>query len=118
MCFWFSVLIIVTASLHEQGHWLDDSRLINSYTLQPQDLLELQLRSHYIQLPPPGGDLNYGDHYAEGTLFKLSKKSKSVSMLTNHGGKEALGVWKERWVVLQGHRLLIYHKRKVKPAVR
>ncbi|KAF9563396.1 hypothetical protein EC968_004874 [Mortierella alpina] len=94
------------------GHWLDDSRLINSYTLQPQDLLELQLRSHYIQLPPPGGDLNYGDHYAEGTLFKLSKKSKSVSMLTNHGGKEALGVWKERWVVLQGHRLLIYHKRK------
>ncbi|KAF9964435.1 hypothetical protein BGZ70_006468 [Mortierella alpina] len=94
------------------GHWLDDSRLINSYTLQPQDLLELQLRSHYIQLPPPGGDLNYGDHYAEGTLFKLSKKSKSVSMLSNHGGKEALGVWKERWVVLQGHRLLIYHKRK------
>ncbi|KAF9942703.1 hypothetical protein BGZ67_000109 [Mortierella alpina] len=94
------------------GHWLDDSRLINSYTLQPQDLLELQLRSHYIQLPPPGGDLNYGDHYAEGTLFKLSKKSKSVSMLTNHNSKEALGVWKERWVVLQGHRLLIYHKRK------
>ncbi|CAO3565272.1 unnamed protein product [Mortierella alpina] len=94
------------------GHWLDDSRLINSYTLQPQDLLELQLRSHYIQLPPPGSDLNYGDHYAEGTLFKLSKKSKSVSMLSNHGGKEALGVWKERWVVLQGHRLLIYHKRK------
>ncbi|KAG9327139.1 hypothetical protein KVV02_000855 [Mortierella alpina] len=94
------------------GHWLDDSRLINSYTLQPQDLLELQLRSHYIQLPPPGCDLNYGDHYAEGTLFKLSKKSKSVSMLTNHSSKEALGVWKERWVVLQGHRLLIYHKRK------
>ncbi|KAG0209063.1 hypothetical protein BGX28_000163 [Mortierella sp. GBA30] len=93
------------------GHWLDDSRLINSYSLQPQDLLELQLRNHYIQLPPPGGDLSYSDHYAEGVLFKLSKKSRPVSMLTHYGGKEC-GVWKERWVVLQGSRLLIYHKRK------
>ncbi|KAF9381682.1 hypothetical protein CPB97_007621 [Podila verticillata] len=94
------------------GHWLDDSRLINSYNLEPYDLLELQLRNHYIQLPPPGGHLNYSDHYAEGVLFKLSKKSKPVSMLTSNG-KDSTGVWKERWVVLQGTKLLIYHKRKV-----
>ncbi|KAG0343732.1 hypothetical protein BG004_005037, partial [Podila humilis] len=94
------------------GHWLDDSRLINSYNLEPHDLLELQLRDHYIQLPPPGGHLNYADHYAEGVLFKLSKKSRPVSILTNQGGKDSTGVWKERWVVLQGNRLLIYHKRK------
>ncbi|KAG0320800.1 hypothetical protein BG000_003447 [Podila horticola] len=93
------------------GHWLDDSRLINSYSLEPHDLLELQLRNHYIQLPPPGGLLNYSDHYAEGVLFKLSKKSRPVSMLTSNG-KDSTGVWKERWVVLQGTRLLIYHKRK------
>ncbi|KAF9208052.1 hypothetical protein BGZ59_010823 [Podila verticillata] len=77
------------------GHWLDDSRLISSYNLEPYDLLELQLRNHYIQLPPPGGHLNYSDHYAEGVLFKLSKKSKPVSMLTSNG-KDSTGVWKER----------------------
>ncbi|KAF9410270.1 hypothetical protein BGZ94_001714, partial [Podila epigama] len=93
------------------GHWLDDSRLLNSYNLESYDLLELQLRNHYIQLPPPGG-VNYSDHYAEGVLFKLSNKSRPVSILTNHGGKESTGVWKERWVVLQGTKLLIYHKRK------
>ncbi|KAF9092965.1 hypothetical protein BGX29_010162, partial [Mortierella sp. GBA35] len=94
------------------GHWLDDSRLINSYHLQPQDVLELQRRDHYIQLPPPGSNLSYYDHYAEGVLFKLSKKNRPVSMFSNNGGKESTGVWKERWVVLQGSRLLIYHKRK------
>ncbi|KAI8600859.1 hypothetical protein EDD21DRAFT_122682 [Dissophora ornata] len=88
------------------GHWLDDSRTVSSYHLQPQDLLELQFRDHYIHLP------NYKDHYAEGVIFKLSKKSRPVSMLTSHGGKESLGVWKERWIVLQGSKLLIYHKRK------
>ncbi|KAF9331728.1 hypothetical protein BG006_005420 [Podila minutissima] len=92
------------------GHWLDDSRLMNSYSLEPHDLLELQLRNHYIQLPPPGGHLNYSDHYAEGVLFKLSKKSRP-SLLTGNG-KDSTGVWKERWVVLQGTKLLIYHKRK------
>ncbi|KAF9300234.1 hypothetical protein BGZ74_008111 [Mortierella antarctica] len=92
------------------GHWLDDSRLMNSYSLEPHDLLELQLRNHYIQLPPPGGHLNYSDHYAEGVLFKLSKKSRP-SLLTSNG-KDSTGVWKERWVVLQGTKLLIYHKRK------
>lgn len=45
-------------------------------------------------------------------MFKLSKKSKPVSMLTSNG-KDSTGVWKERWVVLQGTKLLIYHKRKV-----
>ncbi|KAK3846538.1 MAG: hypothetical protein J3R72DRAFT_242437 [Linnemannia gamsii] len=94
------------------GHWLDDSRLINSYHLQPQDVLELQRRDHYIQLPPPGSNLSYYDHYAEGVLFKLSKKNRPVSMFSNNGNKESTGVWKERWVVLQGSRLLIYHKRK------
>ncbi|ORZ27259.1 hypothetical protein BCR41DRAFT_152494 [Lobosporangium transversale] len=94
------------------GHWLDDSRTISSYKLNSQDLLELQLRNHYIELPPPGGNLSYYDHYAEGTLFKLSKKSRPASVLTNHGGREPTGVWKERWVVLQGSKLLIYHKRK------
>ncbi|KAF9151362.1 hypothetical protein BG015_006777 [Linnemannia schmuckeri] len=94
------------------GHWLDDSRLINSYHLQPQDVLELQRRDHYIQLPPPGSNLTYYDHYAEGVLFKLSKKNRPVSMFSNNNGKESTGVWKERWVVMQGSRLLIYHKRK------
>ncbi|KAG0079063.1 hypothetical protein BGZ90_003601 [Linnemannia elongata] len=94
------------------GHWLDDSRLINSYHLQPQDVLELQRRDHYIQLPPPGSNLSYYDHYAEGVLFKLSKKNRPVSMFSNNNGKESTGVWKERWVVMQGSRLLIYHKRK------
>ncbi|KAG0297681.1 hypothetical protein BGZ96_005345 [Linnemannia gamsii] len=94
------------------GHWLDDSRLINSYHLQPQDVLELQRRDHYIQLPPPGSNLSYYDHYAEGVLFKLSKKNRPVSMFSNNNGKESTGVWKERWVVVQGSRLLIYHKRK------
>ncbi|KAG0369995.1 hypothetical protein BGZ54_008180 [Gamsiella multidivaricata] len=94
------------------GHWLDDSRTINSYSFKPQDLLELQLRNHYIQLPPPDGNLTYYDHYAEGILFKLSKKNRPVSMFTNHGSRESQGVWKERWVVLQGSKLLIYHKRK------
>ncbi|KAF9905303.1 hypothetical protein EC991_001851 [Linnemannia zychae] len=94
------------------GHWLDDSRLINSYHLQPQDVLELQRRDHYIQLPPPGSNLSYYDHYAEGVLFKLSKKNRPVSMFSNNGNKESAGVWKERWIVLQGSKLLIYHKRK------
>ncbi|KAF9163051.1 hypothetical protein BGX20_001461 [Mortierella sp. AD010] len=94
------------------GHWLDDSRTINSYTLQPQDLLELQLRDHYIQLPPEGSTLKYYDHYAEGILFKLSKKNRPVSLLTGSGSKESQGIWKERWVVLQGSKLHIYHKRK------
>ncbi|KAF9118272.1 hypothetical protein BGW39_001332 [Mortierella sp. 14UC] len=94
------------------GHWLDDSRLINSYHLQPQDVLELQRRDHYIQLPPPGSNLSYYDHYAEGVLFKLSKKNRPVSMFSNNGNRESTGVWKERWVVLQGSRLLIYRKRK------
>ncbi|KAF9346010.1 hypothetical protein BGX26_002524 [Mortierella sp. AD094] len=80
--------------------------------LQPQDLLELQLRDHYIQLPPEGSTLNYYDHYAEGILFKLSKKNRPVSLLTGSGSKESQGIWKERWVVLQGSKLLIYHKRK------
>ncbi|KAK3837767.1 MAG: hypothetical protein JOS17DRAFT_731788 [Linnemannia elongata] len=94
------------------GHWLDDSRLINSYHLQPQDVLELQRRDHYIQLPPPGSNLSYYDHYAEGVLFKLSKKNRPVSMFSNNNGKESTGVWKERWVIMQGSRLLIYHKRR------
>ncbi|KAF8939888.1 hypothetical protein BGZ58_008399 [Dissophora ornata] len=94
------------------GHWLDDSRLVSSYNLQPHCLLELQLRNNYIQLPPPGTPLNYYDHYAEGVLYKMSKKSRPVSRLTNNGTKECAGVWKERWVVLQGTKLLVYHKRK------
>ncbi|KAF9211022.1 hypothetical protein BGZ59_008622 [Podila verticillata] len=98
------------------GHWLDDSRMINSYQLQPNCLLELQLRNNYIQLPPPGGQLNYYDHYAEGILYKMSKKSGAVSKLTSHGSgsasKDSTGVWKERWVVLQGTKLFLYHKRK------
>ncbi|KAG0338751.1 hypothetical protein BG004_007093, partial [Podila humilis] len=99
------------------GHWLDDSRMINSYQLQPNCLLELQLKNNYIQLPPPGGQLNYYDHYAEGVLYKMSKKSGAVSKLTNHGissnvFKDNSGVWKERWVVLQGTKLFLYHKRK------
>ncbi|KAF9146105.1 hypothetical protein BGX30_004385 [Mortierella sp. GBA39] len=73
------------------GHWLDDSRLINSYHLQPQDVLELQRRDHYIQLPPPGSNLSYYDHYAEGVLFKLSKKNRPVSMFSNNNGKESTG---------------------------
>ncbi|KAF9324682.1 hypothetical protein BG006_000319, partial [Podila minutissima] len=97
------------------GHWLDDSRTINSYHLQPNCLLELQLRNNYIQLPPPGGELNYYDHYAEGILYKMSKKSGAVSKLTSHGGsasRDGTGVWKERWAVLQGTKLFLYHKRK------
>ncbi|KAG0038601.1 hypothetical protein BGZ82_011495 [Podila clonocystis] len=98
------------------GHWLDDSRMINSYQLQPNCLLELQLRNNYIQLPPPGGQLNYYDHYAEGILYKMSKKSGAVSKLTSHGSgsasKDDTGVWKERWAVLQGTKLFLYHKRK------
>ncbi|KAF9091055.1 hypothetical protein BGX29_011140 [Mortierella sp. GBA35] len=91
------------------GHWLDDSRLVSSYSLQPHCLLELQLRNSYIQLPPPGTALNYYDHYAEGLLYKKSKKNK-----LGQGNKECAGVWKERWVVLQGNKLFIYHKRKDK----
>ncbi|KAI8345682.1 hypothetical protein B0O80DRAFT_268111 [Mortierella sp. GBAus27b] len=94
------------------GHWLDDSRLVSSYHLQPHCLLELQLRNNYIQLPPPGTSLNYYDHYAEGVLYKASKKSHRVTKLTTQGIKDSAGVWKERWVVLQGNKLLIYHKRK------
>ncbi|KAF9108852.1 hypothetical protein BGX27_008188 [Mortierella sp. AM989] len=94
------------------GHWLDDSRTINSYNLQSQDLLELQLRNQYIQLPPEGTTLNYYDHYAEGILYKLSKKNRPVSLLTGNGNRESQGIWKERWVVLQGSKLFIYHKRK------
>ncbi|KAF9384301.1 hypothetical protein CPB97_005779, partial [Podila verticillata] len=98
------------------GHWLDDSRMINSYQLQPNCLLELQLRNNYIQLPPPGGQLNYYDHYAEGILYKMSKKSGAVSKLTSHGSgnasRDGTGVWKERWAVLQGTKLFLYHKRK------
>ncbi|KAF9972690.1 hypothetical protein BGZ73_004179 [Actinomortierella ambigua] len=94
------------------GHWLDESRQVSSYTIQPNELFELQLRNDYIQLPPPGSDLKYSDHYAEGILFKLSKKSRPVNILTAHGGRESLGVWKERWVVLQGNQLLISRKRK------
>ncbi|KAF9922131.1 hypothetical protein BGZ65_009836, partial [Modicella reniformis] len=57
-------------------------------------------------------NLSYYDHYAEGIIFKLSKKSKPVSILPSHGGRESTGVWKERWIVLQGSRLFIHHKRK------
>ncbi|KAF9556720.1 hypothetical protein EC968_008087 [Mortierella alpina] len=89
------------------GHWLDDSRLVSSYALQPHCLLELQLRNNYIQLPPPGSSLSYYDHYAEGVLYKMSKKSTG-----NVAKNSSTGVWKERWVVLQGTRLLIYHKRR------
>lgn len=91
--------------------------MINSYQLQPNCLLELQLKNNYIQLPPPGGQLNYYDHYAEGILYKMSKKSGAVSKLTSHGSgsvsKDGAGVWKERWAVLQGTKLFLYHKRKV-----
>lgn len=91
--------------------------MINSYQLQPNCLLELQLRNNYIQLPPLGGQLNYYDHYAEGILYKRSKKNGAVSKLTSHGSgsasKDGTGVWKERWVVLQGTKLFLYHKRKV-----
>jgi len=80
-------------------------------------VLELQRRDHYIQLPPPGSNLTYLDHYAEGVLFKLSKKNRPVGLFSNNGGKESTGVWKERWVVIQGSRLLIYHKRKVRYAL-
>lgn len=55
--------------------------------------------------------MTYYDHYAEGVLFKLSKKSKPVNILPSHGG---MGVWNERWVILQGSKLLIHHKRKVR----
>ncbi|KAG9320349.1 hypothetical protein KVV02_000106 [Mortierella alpina] len=89
------------------GHWLDDSRLVSSYALQPHCLLELQLRNNYIQLPPPGSSLSYYDHYAEGVLYKMSKKSTG-----NVARNSSTGVWKERWVVLQGTSLLIYHKRR------
>ncbi|CAO3567017.1 unnamed protein product [Mortierella alpina] len=89
------------------GHWLDDSRLVSSYALQPHCLLELQLRNNYIQLPPPGSSLSYYDHYAEGVLYKMSKKSAG-----NVAKSSSTGVWKERWVVLQGTSLLIYHKRR------
>ncbi|KAF9435557.1 hypothetical protein BGZ76_006054, partial [Entomortierella beljakovae] len=58
------------------GHWLDESRTINSYSIKPLDVLELQLRNHYIQLPPAGSNLDYFDHYAEGVLYKLSKKNR------------------------------------------
>lgn len=70
------------------------------------------------------GQLSYYDHYAEGVLYKLSKKSRPYSLLTGYHQPQHLsakessmlltaGVWKERWVVLQGTKLLIYHKRKV-----
>ncbi|KAF9952039.1 hypothetical protein BGZ65_005572, partial [Modicella reniformis] len=96
-----------------QGHWLDDSRLVSSYNLQPHCLLELQLRNNYIQLPPPGTNLTYYDHYAEGVLYKKSKKGHRVTTkLTSHAIKDSAGVWKERWVVLQGTKLFIYHKGK------
>ncbi|KAG0195764.1 hypothetical protein BGX28_000669, partial [Mortierella sp. GBA30] len=95
------------------GHWLDDSRLVSSYALQSHCLLELQLRNNYIQLPPPGTSLSYYDHYAEGALYKLSKKGHS-NKITGHNAKDSAGGWKERWVVLQGTTLLIYHKRKDK----
>ncbi|KAF9169092.1 hypothetical protein BGX20_010814 [Mortierella sp. AD010] len=97
---------------HAAGHWLDDSRLVNSYHLQPHCLLELQLRNDYIQLPPQGTGLSYYDHYAEGVLYKKSKKNRQVSNLTNQGIKDSVGFWKARWVVLQGNKLFIYHKRK------
>ncbi|KAF9106247.1 hypothetical protein BGX27_009252, partial [Mortierella sp. AM989] len=96
---------------HAAGHWLDDSRLVSSYHFQPHCLLELQLRNNYIQLPATGTGLNYYDHYAEGVLYKMSKKNRQVSKLTN-GVKDCSGVWKSRWVVLQGHKLFIYHKQK------
>ncbi|KAF9355916.1 hypothetical protein BGX26_005963 [Mortierella sp. AD094] len=94
------------------GHWLDDSRLVSSYHFQPHCLLELQLRNNYIQLPPQGTGLNYYDHYAEGVLYKKSKKSRQVSKLTSQGIKDSAGFWKARWVVLQGNKLFIYHKQK------
>ncbi|KAF9365953.1 hypothetical protein BGX34_007312 [Mortierella sp. NVP85] len=95
------------------GHWLDDSRLVSSYHLRPDCLLELQLRNNYIQLPPPGTSLSYYDHYAEGVLYKASKKNHRVATkLNGHGTKDSSSVWKERWVILQGTKLLIYHKRK------
>ncbi|KAG0009724.1 hypothetical protein BGZ80_002126 [Entomortierella chlamydospora] len=97
---------------HAAGHWLDDSRLVSSYHLQPHCLLELQLRNDYIQLPPQGTGLNYYDHYAEGVLYKKSKKNRQVSNLTSQGIKDSMGFWKARWVVLQGNKLFIYHKRK------
>ncbi|KAG0284645.1 hypothetical protein BGZ96_010997 [Linnemannia gamsii] len=68
------------------GHWLDDSRLVSSYNLQPHCLLELQLKNNYIQLPPPGTPLNYCDHYAEGLLYKKSKKNK-----LGQGNRECAG---------------------------
>ncbi|KAG0266138.1 hypothetical protein BG011_003125 [Mortierella polycephala] len=94
------------------GHWLDDSRLVSSYNLQPHCLLELQIRDNYIQLPPIGTSLSYYDHYAEGVLYKMSKKSGPVTKLTSPGKKDSTGVWKERWVVLQGKTLLIFQKKK------
>ncbi|KAF8985393.1 hypothetical protein BGZ46_004505 [Entomortierella lignicola] len=70
------------------------------------------LRNNYIQLPPQGTGLNYYDHYAEGVLYKMSKKSGPVSKLTSNGIRDSAGVWKVSWVVLQGNRLLIYRKSK------
>jgi len=95
--------------------------------LQPQCVIELQLKCHYIHLPRmvreddiclqsgSGSDsriLNYFDHYAEGILFKKSKKAMSALSTTADRERESKD-WKERWVVLQGNRLMIYHKRKV-----
>ncbi|KAF9429183.1 hypothetical protein BGZ76_001692 [Entomortierella beljakovae] len=96
----------------DAGHWLDDSRRIESYNLQPHTILELQLRNNYVPLPPLNTELGYFDHYAEGVLYKLSKKNCKVSNLSSDCFRDSTGTWKARWVVLQGNRLYIYHKRK------
>ncbi|KAG0043320.1 hypothetical protein BGZ83_011540 [Gryganskiella cystojenkinii] len=108
------------------GHWLDDSRQVGSYPLQSHCVIELQLKSHYIHLPRMARDndiccqsgagsdaqsLDYYDHYAEGTLFKKSKQAMIASATSADRERESKD-WKERWVVLRGNRLIIYHKRK------
>ena len=55
--------------------------------------------------------LDYYDHYAEGILFKKSKKATAFAASADR--ERDSKDWKERWVVLRGSRLMIYHKRRV-----
>ncbi|KAG5455878.1 MAG: hypothetical protein BJ554DRAFT_4548 [Olpidium bornovanus] len=86
------------------GHWLDESRTLASYHLDPTvDILELQLRRRFVRVSYARGHL--GDNYAEGHLLRLHRGGR-------HGDVARAVSWKRRWFVLSKGKLECHKNEK------
>ncbi|KAL1918807.1 uncharacterized protein VTP21DRAFT_2829 [Calcarisporiella thermophila] len=77
------------------GHWLDDSRSIESYDLGPDETLQLQHRRYFVQLPTPCVSLP-NSLFAYGTVLQ-SRSNRYARLEAN--------AWKPRWLMVCGERM-------------